>query len=134
MAKRTADGPAPRRRFGELEQEVLGVLWAADDPLSSREVLGRLGDAGAYTTVMTILDRLFRKGKLRRELRGRAFVYAPVASETDVSAERARELLEHGHDRTAVLQGFVSVLSDDDADELARLLRRAQRRRDAGGD
>jgi predicted transcriptional regulator len=122
--------PPPRRGFGELEQEVLGVLWAADGPLVARDVLQRLDDPPAYTTVTTILDRLVTKGTLRRTPRGRAFAYEALQSETDASAERARALLKHGHDRSAVLRGFVDVLSDDDADELQRLLRQAQRRRD----
>jgi predicted transcriptional regulator len=122
-----------RRAFGELEQQVLAVLWAADAPLVPREVRERLRDAPAYTTVMTILDRLHRKGLATRERRGRAFAYTAVETESAMTAERFRSLLEAGSDRAAVLQGFVTALSDDDAAELRRLLRRAQARRDPGG-
>src|SRR4051812_11371403 len=130
MAPSTRD--RSRRGFGELEQQVLAVLWSAGAPLVPREVQERLRDAPAYTTVMTILDRLHRKGLADRERRGRAYAYTAVESESEATAERFRALLNSGSDRTAVLQGFVTALSDDDAVELRRLLRRAQSDRDKG--
>ena len=102
---------------------------AADAPLIPREVQEKLADPPAYTTVMTILDRLQRKGAATRRRRGRAFAYEAVVSESAVAAQHARALLANGHDRRAVLQGFVDVLSDDDSHELARLLRQAQQGR-----
>ena len=105
------------------------MLWAADAPLIPREVQEKLADPPAYTTVMTILDRLQRKGAATRRRRGRAFAYEAVVSESAVAAQHARALLANGHDRRAVLQGFVDVLSDDDSHELARLLRQAQQGR-----
>jgi predicted transcriptional regulator len=124
-ARRRDDEPG-RRAFGELEQQVLSVLWAADAPLIPREVQAKLADPPAYTTVMTILDRLQRKGTATRTSRGRAYAYEAVVSESAVAAEHARALLANGHDRRAVLQGFVDVLSADDSEELTRLLRKAQ--------
>jgi predicted transcriptional regulator len=126
--KRSVDEPG-RRAFGELEQQVLSVLWSSDRPLIPREVQEKLGDPPAYTTVMTILDRLQRKGVATRSNKGRAFAYEAVVSESAVAAEHARALLANGHDRRAVLQGFVDVLSEDDSDELQRLLRQAQQGR-----
>ena len=124
-ATRREDEPG-RRAFGELEQQILSVLWAADAPLIPREVQAKLTDPPAYTTVMTILDRLQRKGAATRTARGRAYAYEAVVSESAVAAEHARALLANGHDRRAVLQGFVDVLSADDTEELTRLLRKAQ--------
>ena len=129
MARMRGDDEPGRRAFGELEQQVLSVLWAADTPLIPREVQEKLTDPPAYTTVMTILDRLQRKGAATRRPRGRAFAYEAVVSESAVAAQHARALLANGHDRRAVLQGFVEVLSDDDSHELARLLRKAQQGR-----
>ena len=129
MARTRGDAEPGRRGFGELEQQVLSVLWAADAPLIPREVQEKLADPPAYTTVMTILDRLQRKGAATRRRRGRAFAYEAVVSESAVAAQHARALLANGHDRRAVLQGFVDVLSDDDSHELARLLRQAQQGR-----
>jgi predicted transcriptional regulator len=126
--KRRNDEPS-RRAFGELEQQVLSVLWAAGVPLIPREVQAKLADPPAYTTVTTILDRLQRKGAATRTSRGRAFAYEAVVSESAVAAQHARALLANGYDRRAVLQGFVEVLSEDDSDELTRLLRKAQQGR-----
>lgn len=130
--RRTSDDEPGRRAFGELEQQVLSVLWASDTPLIPREVQERLADPPAYTTVMTILDRLQRKGTATRTRRGRAFAYQAVVSESAVAAQHARALLANGHDRRAVLQGFVEVLSEDDSEELQRLLRQAQLGRGRG--
>jgi len=125
MGTRRSD-EAGRRAFGELEQQVLSVLWAADAPLIPREVQERLADPPAYTTVMTILDRLQRKGTATRTSRGRAFAYRAVVTESDLASQHARALLANGHDRRAVLQGFVDVLSEADAEELVELLREAR--------
>ena len=125
MGTRRRDEPG-RRAFGELEQQVLSVLWAAEVPLIPREVQERLADPPAYTTVMTILDRLQRKGAATRTSRGRAFAYEAVVTESAVAAQHARALLANGHDRRAVLQGFVDVLSEADAEELVQLLREAR--------
>jgi predicted transcriptional regulator len=118
-----------RRAFGELEQQVLSVLWAAGEPLVPRDVLVRLDNPPAYTTVNTILDRLHRKGAATRTARGRSFAYEAVVSESAMAAEHARALLANGNDRRAVLQGFVEVLSDDDTEQLTRMLREARKRR-----
>jgi predicted transcriptional regulator len=128
MAGRRTDEGA-RRGFGELEQQVLSVLWAADEPLIAREVQGRLDDPPAYTTVTTILDRLHQKGVVKRVERGRAFAYTALVTESVATAQRVRSLLRNGNDRAAVLQGFVDVLSDGDTEELQRLLRQARRKR-----
>lgn len=129
VTKETVDPGSSRRGFGELEQQVLSVLWAADTPMVPREVLDELVDPPAYTTVMTILNRLFRKGLASRVHRGRAFAYAPLQTESTMSADRIRSLFDNGHDRSAVLQGFVTVLSDDETTQLEKMLRDARRRR-----
>ena len=72
--RRSGDEPG-RRAFGELEQQVLSVLWASDVPLIPREVQERLSDPPAYTTVMTILDRLQRKGTATRTSQGLSLIH-----------------------------------------------------------
>jgi len=121
--------PGGRKAFGALEHEVLRVLWSQDTTVTAREVLERLDGRPAYTTVTTILDRLSRKGLAARERRGRAFAYRPLRTERSMTTDRVRALLDSGGDRIAVLQGLVSALSDDDADELQHLLRQATQAR-----
>lgn len=114
----------PRLAHGELERQVLDVLWAADGALTPRDVHTALGSKRglAYTTIMTILVRLWRKGMLEREPRGRAFAYRPIETRDERVASRMRELLAGAGDRTAALAGFVGSLPPDELDDLRRLL------------
>lgn len=115
-------GATGRRARGELESGVLAALWAADEPLTARQVLERLPGGLAYTTVLTILSRLHDKGMLVRQPAGRGYAYAPVRDEASDTAVRMHGLLERGSDREAVLTRFVNELSPEDEQLLHRLL------------
>lgn len=65
--------------FGHLEIRVLETLWSRGAPACVRDIQPPFPGV-AYTTLMTTLDRLFRKGTLLREKSGRAFYYSPKAS------------------------------------------------------
>lgn len=106
-----------------LEDEVLAVLWSKTAPVSPAEVQAELGGSLAYTTIMTTLARLERKGLATRQRSGRGFVYAPAVDEASHTAEAMNELLARRSDRAAVLAQFVSRLSADDEQVLQRLLR-----------
>ena len=113
---------ASRRAAGELEAAALAVLQAAGSALTPGEVRERLGGDLAYTTVVTILSRLYAKGVLTRSRTGRAYAYAPVADEPGLAARRMRGLLEAEPDREAVLARFVSSMSPADERLLRRML------------
>lgn len=119
-----------RRQAGELEAQILGVLWSADGGLGASEVLEALGGDMAYTTVAKVLDRLHAKGKVRRDRSGRAYRYAPVGAESNWVAGQVQRLLGRAGNRSAVLQGFVDGLDADDTALLAELLQQAQRQRE----
>jgi predicted transcriptional regulator len=125
----SGEDAAGRRAAGELEAAVLAVLQAAGSPLSPGEVRDQLGDDLAYTTVVTILSRLYGKGVLVRRKAGRAFVYQPVADEPGLAARRMAQVLDAETDREAVLARFVSGLSGTDEELLRRMLGEG----DAGG-
>jgi len=113
-----------RRPAGQLEDEVLATLWASDEALTPGQVQQRIADRSlAYTTVLTILARLFDKGVVERERAGRAFAYRPVLDRAGLAARQMRALLDRTGDRTDVLARFVSGLSADDERVLADLLR-----------
>jgi predicted transcriptional regulator len=116
-----------RRERGELGNEVLATLAAADAPLTPGQVLAELGADLAYTTVMTTLVRLYEKGAVTRERAGRAYAYAPADSAT-VIARRMHRVLDSGEDREDVLARFLDELGPDEVPVLARLLRDAGRR------
>jgi predicted transcriptional regulator len=110
--------------MGELEQAVLDALWDGDGTSSGREVHARLeGRDLAYTTVMTVLDRLVAKDLVVRERDGRAFRYAPRLSRAAMTAEVMREALEAtGADRDQALVSFVGEASAEDLAALRRAL------------
>ncbi|MGH9491666.1 MAG: BlaI/MecI/CopY family transcriptional regulator [Terriglobales bacterium] len=80
--------------LGALEAEVMAVLWSAPPrEISVRDLLPRLAPR-AYTTVMTTLDRLFKKGLLLRRKADRAFLYRPRCSRQEWESEQAGALIE----------------------------------------
>lgn len=97
--------------LGELEEAVLSALWSSASPLSVREVLGRIKRRPplAYTTVLTVLDRLHEKGMVDREKEGKAFLYRPCASKEAWLGEQAARMLtvERGPPNSAVLMAFL---------------------------
>ncbi len=118
--------------MGELEQAVLEALWDLDAEesgkkapgASGREVHDRLvGRDLAYTTVMTVLDRLVAKDVVARERDGRAFRYAPRRTRAAMTADLMREALEvTGADRDQALVSFVGEASPEDLAALRRAL------------
>ena len=111
-----------RRPDGALEHEVLSVLWASEADLSPGEVQRALSGQLAYTSVATVLGRLYDKGLVTRTASGRAFVYRAVVSESDLAARRMGDLLAATSDRNEVLARFVGELSAREARQLRRLL------------
>jgi predicted transcriptional regulator len=121
--------------FGPLETEALEALWRRAEPASVRSLQRDLAGV-AYTTLMTTLDRLYKKGVLERERRGRAFHYAPRFDRKGLRAHLAADAIEAllGGGRGAirpVLSSFVEAVSRRDAlllDELERLVRERRAR------
>lgn len=111
-----------RRPMGSLESEVLAALWAGDGPMSPGDVLEATGVDVAYTTVMTILTRLWKKGLVDRERAGRAYLYRPKITEADLAATRMHEQLARAADREAALSRFVGSMSRKDERVLRKLL------------
>ncbi len=108
---------------------MLTILWSSDSPLTPSEVLERHGSTLAYTTVMTILARLWQKGQVLRSPRGRAFEYVSAFTEADYGALQLVEALSKIQDRPAALSRFVGRLSASEAKQLrAALDQRGQRR------
>lgn len=90
----------------------MSVVWELG-AASVQQVAARLGTSLAYTTVMTTLDRLFRKGLLQREKQNRAFVYSAVLSPKDVEGRRAADMIRRFFSETNVRpEVLVSCLID----------------------
>lgn len=122
-------------RFGELEAVVMDRLWSAHGPRTVRDVLVALqADREiAYTTVMTVMERLFRKGMLTRVEDGKAYTYEPAMSRADYTAEAMAAALADTKDRDAALVHFAGKVSAREARTLlAALAARTGRRRGPG--
>lgn len=85
----SADAPPA---LGHLEVTVMDILWARGES-SVRDVIQSLGRPLAYTTVMTTLDRLYKKGLLSRRKSERAFHYSPRWSRQEWEHKRAGDLV-----------------------------------------
>ena len=118
------------RRVGDLESEILDVLWSARTWLSGREVWERLGDESrAYTTVMIVLGRLVDKSLVERVEEGKGHVYRAAGDPDELTAQAIRSLLSAtAHPRVA-LAHFVEGLDDPElVAELATAMKRVRRR------
>ncbi|TSD93799.1 BlaI/MecI/CopY family transcriptional regulator [Skermania sp. ID1734] len=111
--------------LGELEARVMDVLWRSSDVIRVRDVIDDLDDDRdlAYTTVMTVLDNLHKKGWVDRERNGRAYWYRATKSREEAAAEAMRALLDSTGDPNAVLLHFARNASDTESKMLARGLR-----------
>ena len=109
--------------MGSLEAEVLGLLWRHDgEALTPGQVLDDLDAGLAYTTVMTILTRLWKKGLVTREPHGRAYAYRARIDEADFTAQRMQAALGRTTDRAEAFARFVQLLSRRDASLLRAAL------------
>lgn len=99
------------------------VLWAAPGALRGREVADRL-PGYAYTTIATILDRLSRKGQLRRTADGRVHRYATTGTAGTHAAKAMSEALGAVDDPADALSQFVAAMPDEQVDALRSALRR----------
>lgn len=102
------------------------VLWKSGRPAFVREVLEDLqrDRTIAYTTVMTVMDNLFQKGILQRELHGRAYLYRPVRTREQHTAGLMEQALSGGGDSGATLMHFVEQMPLEDVAQLREVLDR----------
>jgi predicted transcriptional regulator len=110
-------------RLGELERAIMDVLWETARPLTVREVSERLTERElAHTTVMTVLDRLAKKGFALRERDGRAWQYQAAASREAYVTELMLSALDQTGDRQAALARFAQSVTDSEAQALRTAL------------
>jgi predicted transcriptional regulator len=125
-------------QLGSLESQLMERIWARGE-ISVRDLHAELAPRLAYTTIMTTLDRLFKKGLLHRRKIGKAFYYAAKQNETEYKERLTQHLfgmvLNDGKDSSVVLSGFVDAVSETDQqmleklDQLVKAKKRALRRR-----
>lgn len=119
--------------LGPLEISVMGVLWASGE-CSVRDVIPQLERPLAYTTVMTTLDRLYKKGLLDRRKSERAFLYSPRLSRRDWERKMAGDLVRGflagpSPSRERLLSFLVDAVGQHDEELLGELERKIRSKR-----
>jgi len=110
-------------RLGELERAIMEVLWESATPMTVRQVGTCLTDRDlAHTTVMTVLDRLAKKGFVKRQRAGRAWRYRPAESREAYVTELMLTALDQTGDRQAALTRFARSVSGAEAEALMAAL------------
>lgn len=114
------------RGFGELEAVVMDRLWAMGGSGTVRDVLEQLQQDRviAYTTVLSTMDNLYRKGHLTRERNGKAHRYRTVVGHAEHTAVLMRQAMSTDTDSEAVLTHFVGEMDQADLDRLQQVLAR----------
>jgi predicted transcriptional regulator len=112
------------RPLGDLEAAIMDRLWTEQRPMLVRDVVDALAPERqlAYTTVMTVMDILHRKGWLQRERDGRAWRYQATGTRGQYTAELMRQALSTSDDRSTALAQFVAQMSPADAALLRQAL------------
>ncbi len=112
------------RGLGELESTIMDWMWARRRPASVRDVLEDLRRERtiAYTTVMTVMDNLHKKGLLKRQPVGRAYVYESIASKEAYTADLMRKALAGSGNQAATLVHFLERLTPEEAAALEAAL------------
>jgi len=116
------------RRLGDLERSVMEALWASPEPMTARDIQSSLPGPSALTTVLTVLDRLERKGFVGRDRAERAHRYHAVRSKEEYVSALMMEALSETNDRATALVRFVESVGDADARTLRDALPRKSRR------
>jgi predicted transcriptional regulator len=115
------------RRLGALEGAVMEVLWQRQRPTTARDVARALAARDlAYTTVLTVLDRLAKKDFVQRERVGRAWSYTPAATREAYITQLMLEALDLTGDRDAALVRFARSVSSTEAETLRQALATAE--------
>ncbi len=120
--------------LGRLELELMKILWSRGES-NVREVVCQLDRPLAYTTVMTTLDRLYKKGLLDRRMPDRAFVYSARFSYEEWERRRAESVVAgllagSQPSRALLFSSFLNAVGEHDVrllDELEKKIRRKRR-------
>ena len=119
------------RGFGELETVIMHMVWDQGGPVTVRDLFDELAQerAIAYTTVMSTMDNLHRKGWLARTKDGKAYRYTATASREEYSARLMQEALAVGGDTEVVLTHFIAQIGGAESEALRTVMQRLTGRR-----
>lgn len=110
--------PINTKMLGSLQSKIMDILWQAKRPLKPAEVLEKLSDNYAYTTIMTILKRLAEKNILHRKMVGKAYLYSPLSCQKEFVETNLKDIfgdLVHSYGKAAIAN-FVDVVKNNKGD------------------
>lgn len=125
------------KMLGKLEAQVMQAVWDAPEAVcvdEVREALANSGKDAAYTTIMTTLSRLFTKGLLAREQRGKAYYYTPRVSRRELTSSVTKHVIDGLLTTFAepAMAYFVEALGEEDPRKLDDLADMIQRKKKSG--
>lgn len=82
------------KMLGGLEQKIMEVLWSSQTPLKPAEVLTKINENHAYTTIMTVLKRMTDKKLVKREMKKRVYYYRAINNKCDYATEALEDLFK----------------------------------------
>jgi predicted transcriptional regulator len=129
------DAQGLQQALGQLEAGVMNVVWDSTEPLCVDEVrtglVERTSKEAAYTTIMTTLDRLYKKGFLARERRGKAYYYRAKVSRSELGSNVTKQVIDGLLTTFAepAISYFVEALGDTDPEKLDSLAALIERKR-----
>ena len=105
-----------QRNRGELEADIMSILWQSDAPMTAKEVQGKFTEkVPAITTLITVLDRMCAKGQVvKNSSGGRSQTFAATQSRLDHVTSTMTNALESADDHVAALMLFAGTLSEED--------------------
>lgn len=109
------------RSFGDLEAKIMDAIWRAEESVTVQQVVDALAEAHhevAYTTAITVIERLRAKGWLDRERKGRSFLYGATRDEAQYTAWLMEQALGTTSDRSAALLMFTGTLNEAEVEAL----------------
>ena len=125
--------PRIKGDLGPLERAIMDHLWVeADNEVTVRNVLDSpVGRRSAYTTIMTVMDRLWRKGYLSRKKLGKAYVYRVRRTRDQHVGDLVGRVLAGAGDRRSAFLGFARSVDQKDLEQLREAIRQVERERRA---
>ena len=112
------------RTFGQLESEIMRAVWRAEEPVTGHEIAGEISSerALAYTTVITVVERLRTKGVLTRFRDGRSYRYQATVSSEEYTALLMGQVLGDAENPSGTLLRFAGDLGPAEAAALREAL------------
>ena len=124
------------KTLGALEAQIMDVIWTSRDPMCVDEVraeLAKRGKDSAYTTIMTTLSRLYKKGLLARDMQGKAYYYSSRVTRKELSNTVTKQVVDGLLATFAepAMAYFVEALSDSDPGKLDALAQMIEEKKKA---